>query len=98
MFKESTSVMFLVVMRVCVCVCVLFAQSCPTLCNPIDCSPSGSSVHGILPARILGGHYLLQGIFPTQELNLGPLHCRQIFYHLSPQGDLCVCVCVCVCV
>ena len=29
------------------------AQSCPTLCNPQDCSPSGSSVHGILQARIL---------------------------------------------
>ena len=29
------------------------AQSCPTLCNPIDCSPSGSSVHRIFQARIL---------------------------------------------
>ena len=29
------------------------AQSCPTLCNPMDCSPSGSSVHGIFQARIL---------------------------------------------
>ena len=28
-------------------------QSCPTLCDPVDCSPSGSSVHGILQARIL---------------------------------------------
>ena len=28
-------------------------QSCPTLCNPTDCSPPGSSVHGILQARIL---------------------------------------------
>ena len=28
-------------------------QSCPTLCDPMDCSPSGSSVHGILQARIL---------------------------------------------
>ena len=28
-------------------------QSCPTLCNPVDCSPPGSSVHGILQARIL---------------------------------------------
>ena len=28
-------------------------QSCPTLCNPIDSSPPGSSVHGILKARIL---------------------------------------------
>ena len=33
--------------------CVLVAQLWPTLCNPMDCSPSGSSVHGILQARIL---------------------------------------------
>ena len=28
-------------------------QSCPTLCDPVDCSPPGSSVHGILQARVL---------------------------------------------
>ena len=28
-------------------------QSCPTLCDPVDCSPPGSSVHGILQTRIL---------------------------------------------
>ena len=28
-------------------------QSCPTLCDPMDCSPPGSSVNGILQARIL---------------------------------------------
>ena len=39
---------------VCVCVCVcVYAQSRPTLCNPMDYSPPGSSVHGILQARIL---------------------------------------------
>ena len=31
----------------------MLAQSCPTLCNPMDFSPPGSSVHGILQARIL---------------------------------------------
>ena len=69
---------------------VLFAQSCPTLCDPIDCSPPGSSVHGILQARILdgvGSHFLLQGIFPTQGSNLSLLHCRWILYHLSHQGS-----------
>ena len=30
------------------------AQSCPTLSDPMDCSPPGSSVHGILQARVLG--------------------------------------------
>ena len=34
-------------------VCLLVAQSCPTLCDHVDCSPPGSSVHGILQARIL---------------------------------------------
>ena len=32
---------------------VLVAQLCPTVCNPMHCSPRGSSVHGILQARIL---------------------------------------------
>ena len=32
---------------------VLFTQSCPTLCDPEDCSLPGSSVHGILQARLL---------------------------------------------
>ena len=32
---------------------VFVTQSCPTLCDPMDCSPPGSSVHGILQARIL---------------------------------------------
>ena len=32
---------------------VLVAQSCPALCNPMDCSPPGSSVHGIFQVRIL---------------------------------------------
>ena len=32
---------------------VLVAQLCPTLCDPMDCSPPGSSVHGICQARVL---------------------------------------------
>ena len=35
--------------------CVLVAQSCPTLCNPMDCSSPGSSVHGILQAKNWSG-------------------------------------------
>ena len=34
-------------------VCVVVAQLCPTLCDPMDCSLPGSSVHGILQVRIL---------------------------------------------
>ena len=47
------------------------AQSCPTLCKLMDCSPSGSSVHGIILARILEW---VQEIFPTQGLNPSLLH------------------------
>ena len=56
------------------CVC---AQSCSTLCNHMDCSMPGSSVHGIFQAIPFGCHFLLQGIFLTQGLNpclLSPLH------------------------
>ena len=61
---------------------VLVTQLCLTLCNPSDCSPPGSSVHGILRARILEWLPLL-----TQGLsNPGLLHCKQILYHLCHQG------------
>ena len=36
----------------------------------------------------MGCHFLLQRIFPTQGLNLGLPHCRQMLYHLSHQGSL----------
>ena len=63
---------------------VLVVHLCPTLCNPMDCSPPGSSVHGILQARNtgVGSHALLQGILLPQGSNphlLCLLHCRQIF-------------------
>ena len=103
---------------------VKVAQSCLTLCDPMDCA-----VHGIFQARILkwvkpfpspgylpnpgikprspslravslsaepqgkpkntrvGSLSLLQWIFPTQELNRGFLHCRQILYQLSYEGS-----------
>ena len=36
------------------CCCCPVTQSCPALCDLVDCSPSGSFVHGLLQARILG--------------------------------------------
>ena len=67
----------------------LVAQSYPTFCNPMDCSPPGSFVHGDSPGNKtgVGFHALLQGIFPTQGSNLGLPQCRQILYHLSHQGS-----------
>ena len=60
-----------------------------TLWDLMDCSPPGSSVHGILQAKNtgVGSHAFLQGIFLAQELNLGLLHCRQILCPLSHQGS-----------
>ena len=57
---------------------VKVTQSCLTLCNPWT---------GVLQARILEwvAFSLFQRIFPTQELNWGLLHCRQILYQLSYQ-------------
>ena len=60
------------------------------LCNAMDCSPLDSSVHGILQARILVCHGLLQVIFPTQASNpclLHLMHCRWILYPLSHLGS-----------
>ena len=67
----------------------LFAESCPTLCNPVDDSPPGSFVHGHFPGKNTGvGCYaLLQRIFPTQGLNPGLTHRRQILYCLNHQGS-----------
>ena len=68
--------------------CVL-TRSCPTLCDPTDYSPPGSSVHGDSPGKNtrVGCHALLQGIFLTQGSNLGLLHCRWILYQLSHRGS-----------
>ena len=67
----------------------LVAQLCATLCDAMDYSLPGSSVHGDSPGKNTGiGCYALQqGIFPTQGSNPGLPHCRQILYHLSHQGS-----------
>ena len=69
--------------------CLVAQSSCLTLCHCMDYSPSGSSVHWDSPGvnTGVGCHALLQGILPTQGLNPGLLHCRQILYHLSHQGS-----------
>ena len=47
------------------------AQSCLTLCDPMDCILPGSSIHGDFLGKNtgVGCHFLLQGIFKTQGLN-----------------------------
>ena len=72
---------------------VNFSVSCSVLSNSLQ-------PHGLQPTRLLGPwnspgkntgigcHSLLQGIFPTQGMNPGLLHCRWILYHLRHQGSL----------
>ena len=94
------------------CVCVFKSlQSCPTLCDPMDYSPPGSSVHGILQPRILEWVAMpssrgssCPGIEPASVVScIG----RQVLYHECHLGGVCVCaracaspgklLCVCVC-
>ena len=105
----------------------LVAQSCPTLCDPMDCSQAPLSIEfssqedwsglpcplpGVLPNQGIeprspvlkmdslpseppgklkntgvGSLSILQGTFPTQELNQRLLHCGGILYQLSYQGS-----------
>ena len=61
-------------------------QLCPTLCNPLDCSPPGSSVHGILQAKIL--EWVAFPLFRGSSWLRDPAHIshvscigRQVLYH-----------------
>ena len=73
-------------------VCMLSFRSRQALCEPVDCSLPGSSVHGSLQAQILENtscHALLQGIFPTQGSNLHLfllLHWQGCSSPLAPPG------------
>ena len=66
----------------------LVAQSCPTLCDPMDCSPPGHSIHGDSPSKNteVNCHFLLQGIFLTQVLSLHLLHWQVDFFTTEPPG------------
>ena len=68
----------------------LAAQSYPTLCHPIACSLSDSSVHGDSPGKdtAVGCHALLKGICQTQGSNPDLPHCRWILLLSEPPGKL----------
>ena len=76
-----------------VCFYAKSLQSCPTVCDPMDCSPPGSSVHGDSPGKNtgVGCHTLLQGVFLTQGFNpclLRLLHWQAGSLPLAPPGKL----------
>ena len=63
--------------------CCLVTKLCLTLCHPVDCSPPGSSVHGISQAS---DHFLLQGTFPARDWTHVSCSGRQSL-PLSHQGN-----------
>ena len=64
------------------------AQLCLTFCDPVECSLPGFSLWNSPDKNIgVGCHFFLQEIFLTQGSNSGLLHCRQILYCLSYQGN-----------
>ena len=71
---------------------LLVTQWCPTLCDPMYCRyPTRLFCLWDSPGKNtgVGSYFFLQGILPTQGLNLGLQHCRQILYHLT-HWDMCV--------
>ena len=66
---------------------VKVAQLCLTPCDPMDCSPPGSSVHGNSPGKNtgVGSHSLLQGIFQNRD-RTQVSYIAGSLYHLSHQG------------
>ena len=68
------------------CVCAKSLQSCLTLCDPLDCSPPGSSVHGILQARLLKWVAMPScrgSSRPRNQTHISYVSCigRQVLYH-----------------
>ena len=74
------------------CVHAKSLQLCLTLCNPMDCSPPGSSLHGILQARIL--EWIACPFFsrgsshPRDQIHISYISCidRQVLYHQCHLG------------
>ena len=74
----------------CCCLLTKLCLSCVWLfCEPMDCSPPGSSLHGISQARILEWVAISfsQGVFPTPGLNPSLLHWQADSFPLSHQGS-----------
>ena len=68
------------------CMCAKSLQSCPTLCNPMDCSLPGSSVHGIPQARVLEWVVMpssRESSQPRDRTHISDVSCigRQVLYH-----------------
>ena len=63
------------------------AQSCPTLCDPMDCSPPGSSIHGIFQARVLEWGAIAFSGYPTTLYEITQVILKafcELYYFSSP--------------
>ena len=69
------------------CCCCLFAKSCLTLCDPMDCNPPGGSVCGISQTRILEWVAMPCSTRSSQPRDWIQVSRRWILYHLSHQGS-----------
>ena len=74
----------------CMCVCSV-TKSCPVLCDPMDCSPLGSSAHGIFQARILAWIAISYFTGSSQFRDWTQVSCigRWIIYHIATGEALC---------
>ena len=81
-FSSSSVIFFSVVFSL---LCVLVTQSCLILCNPMDCRPLGSSVHGILQTRILACVAIPFSMGSSQPRDQTHVSCiaDRFFYSLS---------------
>ena len=73
-------------------VCAESLQACPTLCDPVDCSPPGSSVHGMLQARILDWVAISSSRGSSEPKNRTCISCvscisRWVLYHEPLLGN-----------
>ena len=95
--KKKKSHLSFLLLQMSHCVCVRsVVQSCPTLCDPMDCSLSASSVHGIFQARILEWVAISsskKSSRPRVQTLVSCISCigRQILYHWATWEALCKC-------
>ena len=99
-FKESSNSLSLLMIFPMSGTASLFPQVHFLVCLSFSVMSDSLRPNGLKPARLfspwdspgkntgVGCHFLLQGISPTQGLNLGLPQCRQFLYHLSHQGSL----------
>ena len=78
--------------------CAKLLQACPAVCDPMDCSPPGSSVHGILQTRILEWVVMPSSSGSSQPRDwshISHVSCvgRKVLYHQCHLGNSYTCIC-----